>query len=556
MTKKTILFFICLIPFMALSQQPVVSGKLSLKGQKLFEQYCGSCHNFTQDGIGPHLGGIGAISDKAYIPGMIRNAQAMIDEGNTRALPLYKKFGTVMPSFDYLKEAEIKALIAFIEDQPEPPKISSTMGEAIEDPVPQKIRSSEVVLKMEPVVQFPFTNERIPRTRITKMGVHPVTGERMVVDLQGRLYRLNENNEPSVYMDIAKEFKPFINTPGLATGFGSFAFHPEFEKNGLFYTTHSEPANTKPADFAYADSIPVKLQWVVEEWKTENPTSAVFEGQSRELFRIDMVTQIHGMQEIVFNPYAQPGDEDYGLLFIGLGDGGAVEQGYDFIPRGKEMAWGKVYRIDPAGRNSKNGQYGIPASNPFAGDPEAIQETYAMGFRNANRIHWLKDGRMLVSNIGQRQVESLYLIHEPGADCGWPDREGTFQIERKGDINFVYPLPDNDIGYNYPIAQYDHDEGNAIMGGFEYLGDDIPELKGKYIFGEIVKGRLFFIEVADIETGQQAEIKEWFVSLKGQQVSLSDLTKTSKVDLRLGQDKDGHVYIMTKPDGMMYKVIP
>lgn len=556
MYRKLSLLFILFIPLVSLAQQPVVSSKLSQKGQKLFELNCGSCHNFTQDGIGPHLGGIGAISDKAYIPGMIRNAQAMIDAGNTRALPLYRKFGTVMPSFDYLKEKEIKALIAFIEDQPEPPKVSSTMGKAIEDPIPQKIGSSGLVVKMEPVIQFPFTNDRIPRTRITKMGVHPVTGERMVVDLQGKLYKLNDKDEASVYIDMAKEFKSFINSPGLATGFGSFAFHPEFEKNGLFYTTHSEPAGTKPADFAYADSIPVKLQWIVEEWKTDNPEAEVFEGKSRELFRIDMVTQIHGMQEIAFNPYAEKGDDDYGLLFIGLGDGGAVEQGYDFIPRGKEMAWGKVYRIDPQGRNSKNGQYGILASNPFAGDLTAIQETYAMGFRNANRIHWLKDGRMLVSNIGQRQLESLYLIPEPGVDCGWPDREGTFQIERKGDINFVYTLPENDGDYNYPIAQYDHDEGNAIMGGFEYRGDDILELKGKYIFGEIVKGRLFYIDVADIESGRQTEIKEWFVSLEGKQVNLSDLTKTSKVDLRLGQDKDGHVYIMTKPDGMMYRLIP
>jgi mono/diheme cytochrome c family protein len=467
MNRRLSLFFILFVPFLALAQQPVVSNRSGKKGLKLFEQYCGSCHNFLQDGIGPHLGGIGAISDKAFIPGMIRNAQNMIDNGNTRALILYKKFRTVMPSFEYLKENEIEALMAFISEQPEPAKVSSELGSAIENPIPEKIESSGIVLNIEPVLQFPFTNEREPRTRITKMDVHPLTGEKMVVDLQGQLYKISENNKPLVYLDLANEFKNFINVPGLATGFGSFAFHPEFEKNGLFYTTHTEPAGTRPADFAYADSIPVKLQWIVEEWQTDNPQTEVFEGKSRELFRIDMVTQIHGMQEIAFNPYAKNGDDDYGLLFIGLGDGGAVEQGYDFIPRGKEMAWGKVYRIDPKGRNSKNGRYGIPASNPFVGDPKAIQETYAMGFRNANRIHWLKDGRMLVSNIGQRQIESLYLINKPGADSGWPDREGTFRLEADKDINFVFPLPENDADYNYPIAQYDHDEGNAIIGGFE-----------------------------------------------------------------------------------------
>src|SRR5690606_31688650 len=138
----------------------------------------------------------------------------------------------------------------------------------------------------------------------------------------------------------------------------------------------------------------------------------------------------------------------------------------------KTQAWGKVLRIDPMGKNSKNGRYGIPESNPFVNEPRAVGEIYCMGFRNPNRLYWLSDGRMLVSNIGQRQLESLYEVF-PGSDSGWPDREGTFQIEARGDINLVYALPRDDHGYNYPIAQYDHDEGNAIMGGFEYLGDEI-----------------------------------------------------------------------------------
>ena len=33
----------------------------------------------------------------------------------------------------------------------------------------------------------------------------------------------------------------------------------------------------------------------------------------------------------------------------------------------------------------------------------------------------------------------------------------------------IYPRPANDAknNYNYPVAEYDHDEGNAIAGGFE-----------------------------------------------------------------------------------------
>ena len=73
------------------------------------------------------------------------------------------------------------------------------------------------------------------------------------------------------------------------------------------------------------------LQWVLTEWKTENPGAATFSGTSRELFRVNMVTGIHGVQEITFNPLSKPGDEDYGMLYIGVGDGGSVENGYPFL---------------------------------------------------------------------------------------------------------------------------------------------------------------------------------------------------------------------------------
>ena len=72
------------------------------------------------------------------------------------------------------------------------------------------------------------------------------------------------------------------------------------------------------------------MQWVLTEWKTENPGAATFSGTSRELFRVNMVSDIHGVQEITFNPLSKPGDEDYGMLYIGVGDGGSVEDRISF----------------------------------------------------------------------------------------------------------------------------------------------------------------------------------------------------------------------------------
>jgi glucose/arabinose dehydrogenase len=203
------------------------------------------------------------------------------------------------------------------------------------------------------------------------------------------------------------------------------------------------------------------------------------------------------VQECAFNPGAKKGDPDYGLLYIEVGDGGASEAGYPFISQDKSRIWGSLLRIDPSGNNSKNGRYGIPATNPYAGfsDAVACREIFCRGFRNPNRFTWAPDGQLLIADIGQTNLEELNL-GVPGGDYGWPNREGTFLINPKGKMDRVYALPPNDntFQYRYPIVQYDHDEGKAIEGGFAYTGTAVPQLRGKYIFGDINNGRVFFVE--------------------------------------------------------------
>jgi len=538
-----------------LSKYEVVNAQNKLNGGKLFELHCTACHNFKQDGIGPQLGGLKGIADQSYLVSFINNPKALIDARNDRALSKFKQFGTVMPSFSHLKPNEIEDIVAFILEKPAPKTTATTKEKGLENPILATIPLSGLVLNIQKVAQFPLTRNTQPLTRLNKMGVHPITKESLVTDLQGKIYILNANHQPEVFFDITQYFKNFTNTPGLATGLGSFAFHPEFASNKIFYSTHTEPNNAAKADFSYADSIPVKLQWVLNEWIVDNPNARTLTGKPREIMRINMVTQMHGMQEIAFNPYAKPSDADYGLLYICLGDGGAVEVGYPFIPHNKNHVWAKVLRIDPMGHNSKNGQYGIPKSNPYV-NKDGLDEVYAEGFRNPNRISWMKDGRILVSNIGQKQIESLYLL-KAGKNYGWPEREGTFMINPKSTINNVYQLPKNDasLGYTYPVAQFGHGEGNAIMGGHEYTGSQVPELQGKYIFGEIVRGRVFFVNLKDIKEGSQAKIQELSLALDGKITTLKELCQADKVDFRMGQDAAGETYLFTKSDGVMYRVV-
>lgn len=523
-------------------------------GENLFDTHCSSCHGFEQDGIGPHLGGITREQPLDWLRRFIKNPTEVIESGDERAKAVFERYNTYMPAFGYLEVQEIDAIIAYMHQYPAPAEVEGARADSILNPIPEAIPLSDLVVDLEWISTIPASAENKPKTRIAKMDYHPVTGDLYIMDLRGKMYRM-EGKDTEVYLDMQQEMPDFINEPGLATGFGSFAFHPDFGNNGLLYTSHTEKPGTAPADFAYGDSIKSTLQWVVTEWKTTQPLQVPLEAESRELFRIDMVTGIHGMQELTFNPLAQKGEPDYGLLYIGIGDGGSVGAGHPWIPHGANQAWGAIFRIDPSGNNSSNGNYGIPPDNPFVDEQEGLPEIYAHGFRNAHRITWTADGKMLATNIGQGQIESLYIV-QPGDDYGWPVREGNFVIEPAMDLNQVFPLPENDAesGYTYPVAMYDHDEGNAISGGYEYQGTKVSGLQGKYLFGDIVRGRLFYVETADLERGSMAPVYEWKVSYEGVSKPLSELSGSNRVDLRLARDRAGEMYLFTKADGKVYRM--
>jgi hypothetical protein len=105
------------------------------------------------------------------------------------------------------------------------------------------------------------------------------------------------------------------------------------------------------------------------------------------------------------------------------------------------------------------------------------------------------------------------------------------------------------------VATFDHDEGKAITGGFEYTGSTISQLKGKYLFGDIPSGRLFYINVADIKQGKIALIKEWKITLNNNLETLRNMCGSDRIDLHFGIDSKGEMYILTKADGKVYQII-
>lgn len=565
--KKFLIFFLVGLLFYACEPQaPSYSTDVAViqRGKDLFDGQCSACHNFITSGMGPNLAGVTTEVSPEWLREFIKHPIGLIEAGDERASALFQDYKTYMPSFSYLSEEDIDALLAYLNTYTEKIEVkeSQDMGPPIENPLPDTIPFADQTLVLREVLQMPHTSDKPPFSRINKMMPLPGSDRLFIHELRGTIFEITDG-KPEGFLHVPDYFPDFKDRPGWATGVSSFTFHPEYLTNGLFYTNHVEhPNNGQTADFTFEDSIKINIQAVITEWKHDNPGSSTFSGTHRELMRVNFPGQAHSMQEITFNPLAKPGDEDYGLLYIGMGDGSSVGTRNPHLVQDKSRIWGNILRIDPAGNNSKNGKYGIPPGNPYASEMEqgALGEIYAMGFRNAHRLTWDQaDGKMLASGIGQHQIEELNLI-EPGRNYGWPEREGTFRFDKHGDFHKLYALPENDeaYGFTYPVAQFDHDDGAAICGGYVYYGEQIPALQGKYLFGDIFYGHLFTVEAADLRFGHQSPITEYRIKVEGSSAkNLEEITSKSntKADLRFGIDSKGEIYVFTKADGKIYKIV-
>ena len=439
---------------------------------------------------------------------------------------------------------------------------TSVFGQ-ISDPLPEAIGFGDVTIALETWVTMPASSGGGGgRARLSVM--RPLSDGRLFVnDQRGLIYEV-EKGSSSLYFEVRDALPNFIDSPGLGTGLHSFAFHPDFLTNGKLYTVHSEAWNRGTPDFMgpTAARNSAGQMSVISEWTTANPSAATFVGTRRELFRVYFPGTIHAAQEVAFNPGATPGAEDYGMLYITMGEGGGYLKGLWQNEHRLDSPMGSVFRIDPLGNNSANGNYGIPEDNPWAEatDGAVIKELYAYGFRNPHRIIWDTggSGRTYVGDIGEVNIEEVNVI-VAGGDYGFPQREGTFVLDptNPGDNDEVFALPADDAihGYTYPVAQYDHDEGQAITMGPVYRGVTAPLLDGQLLFGDIVRGRVFLVEESKLSLGSQVPIMEARLTLDGISGTLQSFVGNSRADLRFGTDGNGDVYVMTKTDGKIRRII-
>jgi glucose/arabinose dehydrogenase len=220
-----------------------------------------------------------------------------------------------------------------------------------------------------------------------------------------------------------------------------------------------------------------------------------------------------------------------GKLYVATGDGGGVgdahnnAQKLDAATSTSDPRLGKLLRMNPDGS--------APDDNPFAAPADLV---WALGLRNPWR--WSFDratGALIIADVGQTAWEEVdfepSLAAAKGANFGWNMREGAHD----------YTSPTDTPGPNCctePVLEHNHvpDGWAAIIGGYVVRDPSVPDLDGRYVYGDNAKGDLY---AASLSGG-----------------ALSDGPTGMHVDLLsgFGEDAAGHVYAASLA-GPVYRIV-
>jgi hypothetical protein len=503
--------------------------------------------------------------------------------------------------------------------------------------------SPELTIELKDYASMPVTgavdgpgNSAGLLARINFLREPPGGGKRLFVnDLNGPLYILDkETKKATTYLDLngltgkSGIFHRLAIDQLLASGFISFEFDPDYAHNGKFYTIHLEdpsiaasalPDNKsfpslRTAGYNLTPAIPTfgatEREAVLIEWTDTDTSNSMFEGTARELMRLQYSGKIHPMADLAFNPTARPGDPDWRVMYLATGDGGNGEQKSDVRanPQRLDQLVGKVLRIIPdlkehtgSSTTSENGRYRIPNDNPFASKQGARKEIWAYGLRNPHRLTWDVDpadranNHLIAMVIGLNTWETIDIVHK-GGNYGYSEREGPQRLTAD---NSITSLPENDVipvridgtkidgnvHPNYPVIAYTHAKEAgviALANGFVYRGKAIPALRGRFVFGDITSGRLWWAdmkemvaaddgdpktmaEMHDVKIAWKGEVYPRMVPIcevsyharggKAEHLPGAERVPGGRSDIRLAMDAAGELYVMTKSDGVIRQVV-
>lgn len=311
---------------------------------------------------------------------------------------------------------------------------------------------------------------------------------------------------------ILGEERPFLDIDalvnseeGIEPGLLGLAFHPEYASNGRFFVFYyqSDAPRTRLAEYRVSENDPNRA----------DPGSEI------ELMGFDKPTTRHNGGMLQFGPD--------GALWVSTGEGGAAS----------------THAQDPSTRLSAilrlrigamPGEWEPAPDNPFADGGDGDPAVWAWGLRNPWRF-WIDgvDGLLYIADVGHEDWEEIDVVPvDPptgGYNFGWLRMEGTHCFQSGCDAAAE--------GLTLPVYEYSHSDGCSITGGAVYRGMSIPEMQGRYFFGDWCGGWVRSL-VTDGETVSDVR---------------TDFEGIGQINA-FGVDAEGELYVLTY-EGSVSKLV-
>lgn len=340
-------------------------------------------------------------------------------------------------------------------------------------------------------------------------------------DGSGRLFICEQTGKIKVIKNGKVLSKPFLDVGNKIDkgskfysekGLLGIAFHPKYKTNGRFFIFYSAPSKVSGSNH----------KCIVAAYKVTSDADVADATSEKIIMEIEKPQENHNGGQLAFGPD--------GYLYIGLGDGGGANDEHGAIGNGQEKntLLGKILRIniDFAAINKDSKNYNIPSDNPFLTTKNTRPEIWAYGLRNPWRFSFdRKTGKLFCADVGQNTWEEIDII-EQGKNYGWRIMEGKHCFNPKNNCD--------QKGLTLPVAEYDHQTGISVTGGYIYRGNKIQYMQGKYIFGDW-KGKLFYLE----ENAGVWNMNKLLITGKEQ----NDLDANIN---SFGEDESGEVYILSQ----------
>ncbi len=321
------------------------------------------------------------------------------------------------------------------------------------------------------------------------------SGRLFIVEQAGviRIFRPGVGLLSTPFLDIRSRV-----ASGSEEGLLSVAFHPNYASNGRFFVNYTSPTGG--------------LHSVIAEYHVSAGNPDIADTTETVLLTVAQPFTNHNGGLNLFGPD--------GMLYIGFGDGGGAG---DPQGNGQRLSTllGKILRIDV----NSGSPYAVPLDNPFVHTPGARGEIWAYGLRNPWRFSFDRStGQMYIADVGQDSWEEIDL-GGPGRNYGWNIMEGTHCYPPGASCSIA--------GLTLPVTEYDHSVGCAVTGGYVYRGSRLPELVGRYLFGDYCSGRIWSFAGSMLTRWTQALVLQTGLNISS-----------------FGEDQNGELYIIDLSGGV------